>query len=132
VPCLSRRELLETLALSIVAWSVPSVALARVRDTPPQWASALLASCSDLDATAEIGRRCLAAGLAPADARALHDRLLARAPEFSRAALATHLRDARTRDFAEGRTALLDGWLLAQSEIDRAALVALLQRGDTL
>jgi hypothetical protein len=86
----------------------------------------LLAITRDLAAARALGERCLAQGLAPRDAEAIAQRLFASAPSLSPRAIAAHLRARRTEDFAGGRTALLDGFVLGQSEVDRAALLALL------
>ncbi len=126
----SRRQLLAGAASSALAWGALRLGLARAPAAPglPTWAPGLLALTRDLEGARALGERCLAQGLAPRDAVALAQRLLAEAPAFSPRALQAHLRALRGRDFASGRTALLDGWVLAQSEVDRVALVALLPR----
>ena len=125
---LSRRQLLAATALSALASGAGRTAYAALCLVPglPAWAPGLLAITRDLAGARALGERCLAEGLAPRDAARIASGLFAGAAALSPRALAAHLRAQRARDFASGRTALLGGWVLAQSEVDRVALLALL------
>ena len=79
----------------------------------------------DREAARRVGEAYLAARPTERDARLLVSAIAAVAPNGPR-----DLRDAVSRDFTAGRSLLLDGWLLADTEGRLAALVALDERRD--
>lgn len=103
-------------------------------DLPPKDDSRLFASSfaslfSDRRGAREIGRRYLAQFPEESDPRRLEANLLRREDRLSAARMRARLAERRRNDFAAGRTVLINGWILAQSEVRACALLAVLPRG---
>lgn len=128
--CLSASTGLASFALSC-SW--PGVTAVLAMERPPGAARAAVPATlfKDPEGAAAVGRRYLALYPEDADADRLTSILFDRAvpPGASADALRATLSRRRQRDFAEGETVVVDGWLLARSEARACALSALLQRG---
>ena len=81
----------------------------------------------DLDAARHVGRRYLTIAPAEADTACLCRELgFSRVGKVAHPEALIHLSALRREDFARGRTVIIDGWLLAQSESRLCALAALI------
>jgi len=75
-----------------------------------------------------IGRRYLARYPAEADADLLKESLFSGLNDTGPAGLRVRLAERRRQEFAAGQTVILDGWILARSELRACALLTLLPR----
>lgn len=119
-----RRTLVSALALAAVVAASPGLdaggrgLLARAPGALALWRNRAAARA--------IGRRYLAAEPGEADAVFLAEQLFGDdRTSLSLAEMRQAVGAARTRDFANGDTVLIDGWLLARSEVRLCALSVL-------
>lgn len=134
---MTRRSFLQLLAgLAALGWFQPLRALRRMRawSQPDPLAKHLTALFAHPASAAVVGRAYLRTAPMEADERRLVD-LVCEGIPGGRAVVAAgdvgqlhnHIRQAQRRDFAQGRLARLDGWVLSQTEARLCALVALRQ-----
>jgi len=81
---------------------------------------------SDPRSAVAIGQRYLALHPAEADVERLKASLFDGLDVARTAALRARLAEGRRRDFASGRTVIVDGWILARTELRACALLTLL------
>jgi hypothetical protein len=119
-----RRIIVSALALAVVAAAMPRGGL---RSGPPAEMPRALGPWRNRPAARAIGRRYLAEHPDEADAGRLARRLFGGdgAAPVTGTALRHAVDAARGRDFAQGDTVLIDGWLLARSEARLCALALL-------
>lgn len=115
-----RRYLLKLAAVAPLAALVPTVLLESRTD------AALAAALPHGDSARAIGQRYLAAFPAEADAARLRSSLFTDVAPGDAATMRRHLKSRVQRDFTDGETVELDGWILARSECRACALLSLL------
>jgi hypothetical protein len=81
---------------------------------------------TDLDPPAAIGRRYLQDCPQEGDCAFLHKAITGETQPRDARELRTLLAQKRERDFRNGDTAIVDGWVLARTEVRVCALIALL------
>lgn len=110
----TRRRALSRLPwLALLPWALGSAT--RWRPAPAGEPAAEVSFLREVEAARRVGKAYLRAH--PEEAKSVHHDLALRDFEsFSR---------ARERDFRDGRTVILDGWLLSRAECRLCALVAL-------
>jgi hypothetical protein len=130
----SRRGFLKSAAsLALLALMRPRELLAGTAAAEPPFEARLVALLRRRDSAAEIGRAYLRSGDEPADASAMAAAIArdagiepgeaaARDPLRLRRALALRTR----RDFAEGRTVRVEGWILSRTEARLYAIASLI------
>jgi hypothetical protein len=130
---LSRRDMLRHLTYGGLTISLPASALARpAGDVSPPLASRLARLFPNGKSARAIGRRYL--DLAPSEARPERlTALICRSEEnYARLAradtgqLRSILLGQQRADFARGRTIMIDGWILSETEVRLCAVAAIL------
>lgn len=129
---ITRRNALKQLALGGVIAVLPaSFLVGSAREVFQPLATRLSALFTNQRSARAIGERYLALVPEEADATVLTARIAGSTPQYLRLAgadtraLRQLLAMQQRRDFAEGRTALVDGWVLSCTEARLCALAAL-------
>lgn len=129
----SRRDLLRQLTCGGLLVALPASALARpAGDVLPPLASRLSQFFANRESARAIGRQYL--DLMPSEAGLEHLMALIchseenceRLAHADTAQLRTILLDQQRADFARGRTIVIDGWVLSETEMRLCALAAML------
>ena len=134
---LHRRAFLVGSGAVVAALATSGLAALLGCDRRPTLAQALAGFYSDPASAARVGRAVLAAVPAEATAEALVSALagdrraeLAALAASDPAALRTLLREQHRRDFEDGRTVAIDGWVLSRTEARLCAVAALAGRAS--
>jgi hypothetical protein len=109
---------------AVLAALGPGPAAAAAPPAAPSLPALLRAVVDDRAAARALGRAHLAAGAEPGALRARLEALAAAAPRDA-AGLRAAVREACARDLAAGDVAVVDGWVLARTEAEVLALIAL-------
>lgn len=129
---ISRRDLLKRLALGGLITALPaSVLLGPGREIFQPFASRLTRVFSNTRSAGIVGQRYLASNPLEADTAVLAARIAGDMRHYLRLSSAATprlralLAERQKRDFAEGRTVTIDGWILSVTEARLCAIVAL-------
>jgi hypothetical protein len=124
--------------LTLIALAISALALAPWRraaaglgsdSSDSRFGASFAMLFSDPQGAREIGRRYLALFPEAADLQDFKNSLLPEDEGNSPDRIRARLAELRRSDFAAGRTIVLDGWILARSEVQACALLAVLPRG---